>query len=404
MNKWRETDFGKIPSHWEISNIKEETIFVTDYVANGSFAALAENVNYKSTPDFAVLIRLTDFNNNFQGEFVYVDEHAYNFLNKSRLLGGEIIISNVGAYAGTVFFAPKLNRPMTLGPNAVLLNFKNGNEFYYYWLKSPAGKFSLEGIISGSAQPKFNKTSFRVMEIPVPPLHEQVAIASVLSCLDSKIDLLHRQNNTLEQMAKTLFRHWFLENPNPDWEEKPLSSIATFLNGLACQKYPPKNYMDKLPVLKIKELRNGIAEDCDWCTTEVDEKYIVENGDVIFSWSASLMVKIWDGKTCILNQHLFKVTSDEFPKWFYYLWSKYHLDQFKAIASAHATTMGHIKRGDLDEAMVLVPSNEELDSFTEIMKPIIDKITLNNKQISKLEAMRDTLLPKLMSGEVRIKS
>lgn len=204
-------------------------------------------------------------------------------------------------------------------------------------------------------------------------------------------------------MAETLFRQWFVENPNPEWEERPLSSIATFLNGLACQKYPPKNDVDKLPVLKIKELRNGLSEDCDWCTTEVDEKYIVENGDVIFSWSASLMVKIWDGETCILNQHLFKVTSDEFPKWYFYLWSKYHLDQFIAIATAHATTMGHIKRGDLDEAMVLIPSEDEIEIFSETMEPIIEKIVINNRQIRTLTALRDTLLPKLMSGEVRVK-
>lgn len=240
------------------------------------------------------------------------------------------------------------------------------------------------------------------LEISLPPLEEQRAIAEVLSSLDDKIDLLHRQNQILEQMAETLFRQWFVENPNPDWEERPLSSIATFLNGLACQKYPPKNDVDKLPVLKIKELRNGISEDCDWCTTEVDEKYIVENGDVIFSWSASLMVKIWDGQTCILNQHLFKVTSDDFPKWYYYLWSKFHLDQFIAIARAHATTMGHIKRGDLDEAMVLIPSEDEIRTFGETIEPIIDKIVINNHQINTLTALRDTLLPKLMSGEVKV--
>ena len=160
--------------------------------------------------------------------------------------------------------------------------------------------------------------------------------------------------------------------------------------------------MDKLPVLKIKELRNGLSEDCDWCTTEVDEKYIVENGDVIFSWSASLMVKIWDGETCILNQHLFKVTSDEFPKWYFYLWSKFHLNQFIAIARAHATTMGHIKRGDLDEAMVLTPSEDEINEMSAHFEPVIEKITVNNRQISKLVALRDTLLPKLMSGEVKV--
>lgn len=276
--------------------------------------------------------------------------------------------------------------------------------FLYHYLSQNSTTEFLHSIAEGStsAYPSLKPSDIEALEILLPPLDEQKSIASVLSSLDDKIDLLHRQNQTLEQMAETLFRQWFVENPNPEWEERSLSSIATFLNGLACQKYPPKNDVDKLPVLKIKELRNGISEDCDWCTTEIDEKYIVENGDVIFSWSASLMVKIWDGQTCILNQHLFKVTSDDFPKWYYYLWSKFHLDQFIAIARAHATTMGHIKRGDLDEAMVTAPSDDEINEMSTHFEPIVEKITINNRQISKLVALRDTLLPKLMSGEIRI--
>lgn len=278
-------------------------------------------------------------------------------------------------------------------------------DFFYYYFKDEDNRNYLANQSSGSAnQANISKGVILGLPMLIPEPIEQRAIASVLSSLDDKIDLLHRQNQTLEQMAETLFREWFVENPNSDWEERPLSSIATFLNGLACQKYPPKNEVNKLPVLKIKELRNGISDDCDWCTTEIDDKYIVKNGDVIFSWSASLMVKIWDGETCILNQHLFKVTSDEFPKWYYYLWSKYHLDQFIAIARAHATTMGHIKRGDLDEAMVLVPSQKEMELYTESIESIIEKIVINNRQIRTLTALRDTLLPKLMSGEVRVKN
>ncbi len=278
----------------------------------------------------------------------------------------------------------------------------NSKDYLFYFF---ANQDFIDYTYSGSSGTRMPRADWKFVSetkwnFPEPT--EQRAIAGLLSSLDDKIDLLHRQNETLEKMAETLFRQWFVEDPNPQWKERPLSSIATFLNGLACQKYPPKNETDKLPVLKIKELRNGISEDCDWCTTEVDKKYIVENGDIIFSWSASLMVKIWNGKTCILNQHLFKVTSDDFPKWFYYLWSKYHLDRFIAIARAHATTMGHIRRRDLDDAIVLEPTDDELESFTEIMEPIIDKMIKNNCQISKLVALRETLLPKLMNGEVRV--
>ena len=275
--------------------------------------------------------------------------------------------------------------------------------FLVYVIKEPStNELILNNFVGGSGVPRIVLKDFKRVDLKLPPLPKQKAIAEVLSSLDDKIDLLHCQNKTLEQMAETLFRQWFVEEAKEDWEERPLSSIATFLNGLACQKYPPKNDVDKLPVLKIKQLRNGFSEDCDWCTTDVKPEYLIENGDVIFSWSASLMVKIWDGDNCILNQHLFKVTSDEFPKWYYYLWSKHYLEEFISISASHATTMGHIKRGDLDNAVVLVPSDEEMTRLTEIQTPIIDKIITNNKQLKKLVAIREILLPKLVSGEVKI--
>ena len=114
------------------------------------------------------------------------------------------------------------------------------------------------------------------------------------------------------------------------------------------------------------------------------------------------MVKVWDGEKCVLNQHLFKVTSQEFPKWFYLHWCKYHLDEFISISSSHATTMGHIKRGDLDTAMVKVPKPEQLSAMTKQMAPLLEKQIINAKQIKTLERIRDNLLPKLMSGEVRV--
>jgi len=277
------------------------------------------------------------------------------------------------------------------------------NPFLKYYFQSSIGQYELQSRASGTTVFGIKAAVLRKVPVSLPPIPELRAIASVLSSLDDKIDLLHRQNKTLEAMAETLFRQWFVEEADEGWEEKPLSSIADFLNGLACQRYPPKNEADKLPVLKIKELRNGFTKDSDWATTDVKPGYIVENGDVIFSWSASLMVKIWDGEKCILNQHLFKVTSEDYPKWFYYQWCKHYLEEFVSISASHATTMGHIKRGDLDAAMVLVPSKEELKEMTIIITPLVEKLIKNTKQIRTLEKLRDTLLPKLMNGEVRVR-
>ena len=285
----------------------------------------------------------------------------------------------------------------------IQLNSDADLSFLNWFMRTPEYRFYVVSSASGSTVSHTSPSRIKEYEFSLPPLPEQRAIASVLSSLDDKTDLLHRQNKTLEAMAETLFRQWFVEGADEGWEEKPLSSIADFLNGLACQKYPPENEVDKLPVLKIKELRNGFTKDSDWATTDVKLGYIVENGDVIFSWSASLMVKIWDGEKCILNQHLFKVTSEDYPKWFYYQWCKHYLEEFVSISASHATTMGHIKRGDLDVAMVLAPSKEELEEMTIIMTPLVEKLIKNTKQIHTLEKLRDTLLPKLMSGEVKVK-
>jgi type I restriction enzyme, S subunit len=273
-------------------------------------------------------------------------------------------------------------------------------EFVFYQLVDSYA--ALVARKTGSGQQNLSGKLIRSFLIPVPALPEQRAIAALLTSLDEKIDLLRRQNQTLEGMAETLFRQWFLEAPSDDWAERPLSGIATFLNGLACQKYPPTNVLDRLPVLKIRELSGGITESCDWASSLVKPDFIVETGDVIFAWSASLMVKVWDGERCVLNQHLFKVTSDEFPKWFYLRWCKHHLAEFIAISASHATTMGHIKRGDLDAAMVLVPPPDLLNAMTLDMAPLLDKQIEVARQRKTLEKLRDSLLPKLMSGEVRV--
>lgn len=275
-------------------------------------------------------------------------------------------------------------------------------EFVAYYFRSPRFRANIVGMSSITTRASLNNSMLAELPLLLPNYEEQVRIATILKSLDDKIELLHRENKTLEAMAETLFRQWFIEEAKEDWEEISLTKVANFLNGLACQKYPPKNEIEKLPVLKIRELSNGIGDDSDWATTDIASEYIIHAGDVIFAWSASLMVKIWDGEDCILNQHLFKVTSYKYPKWFYYLWCKHHLNEFIAIAQSHATTMGHIKRSDLETAIVLIPSNKELMMMNEQMDGMLRKIENNNRQLQTLIKVRNGLLPKLMNREISI--
>ena len=169
------------------------------------------------------------------------------------------------------------------------------------------------------------------------------------------------------------------------------------------QKFRPSDGELGLPVLKIKELRQGSCDaNSELCSPSIKPEYIVHDGDVIFSWSGSLLVDLWCGGTCGLNQHLFKVTSNVYDKWFYYSWTNHHLQKFVAIAADMATTMGHIKREELSKAKVLVPSKDDYDRIGDLLRPIFDLIISNRIENRKLGALRDELLPKLMSGEIDV--
>jgi len=389
--------FSNCPESWDVTPLQEHVFF------QEGPGILAKDFRSSGVP----LLRLAGLGSKFAtlDGCNYLDpEMVEKKWSHFRLNLGEIVTSTSASfgrtstidestegavpYTGIIRFRPKTSR---IVPEFIGLFLRST------FFEEQAGSFS-----AGSVIQHFGPTHLKQMAIALPPVKEQSSIAEIIGTLENKIDLLHRQNQTLEAMAGTLFRQWFVEEVQEDWEEKSLSGIANFLNGLACQKYPPKNELEKLPVLKIKELSSGVSESSDWATSEVRPEYIVEAGDVIFAWSASLMVKIWDGERCVLNQHLFKVTSDEFPKWFYLMWCKHHLAEFISISSSHATTMGHIKRGDLDAARVKVPPENELKLMSEQMTPLLDKQIAIAKQSKTLEKLRDALLPKLMSGEVRV--
>ena len=388
MSEWKEYRLGDIAE-----------------IQTGPFGSQLHMHDYKVIGTPIITVEHLGENRIIHANLPLVGDEDKERLMKYTLKEGDIVFSRVGSVDRRAFVTNKENgwmfsgRCLRVRPNRIYANPK----YLSYYFGQEDFKEIIRRIAVGATMPSINTSILSEVRALLPPLPEQHAIASILSSLDDKIDLLHRQNATLEKLAETLFRQWFAEEAKEEWEEKPLSCIANFLNGIACQKYPPKNDSGRLPVLKIKELSNGITDSSDWATNDVKPEYIVKNSDVIFAWSASLMVKIWNGNDCILNQHLFKVTSDSYPKWFFYFWCKRHLDEFISKAASHATTMGHIKREDLDTAMALIPAPAELQEMSKKMQPVFDKTITNNIQIRTLTQLRDTLLPKLMSGEVKSK-
>ena len=399
MSEGKETAFGQIPINWDVykfsnalkikGRIGWKGYKTSDLRNSGPVVIGGVNIKSNINLDYSTIS--------------YLSREKFEESPEIMLKKGDVILVTRGNGIGDVARFKGEFLEATINPSVVILsNFKGDSRFLYYFLASQQGNDQVMSLEGGSSIPALYQGLLKTLELPFPKVSIQESIADVLTSIDDKIDLLKKQNITIDKYASSLFILWFLEEPNEEWESLALSKVANFLNGLACQKFPPKNEIDKLPVLKIKELSSGITENSDWASTDIKPEYIVRNGDVIFAWSASLMVKIWDGQDCILNQHLFKVTSEDYPKWFYYLWCKHHLAEFISIAASHATTMGHIKRGDLDEAKVLIPSPEELTAMTEQVEPLIQKIIANNIKIKTLTKLRDSLLPKLMSGEVTV--
>jgi len=284
--------------------------------------------------------------------------------------------------------------------------------------------------------PKLTQGNLNKIQVPCPPLDEQDAVVDVLGRLDDRIDLLRQTNATLESIAQALFKSWFIdfdpvrakaEGREPEgmdgataalfpaefeesalglipkgWTVRSLDSFATYLNGLALQKYPPESEVEFLPVIKIAQLRAGNTIGADRASAGLKPDYIVRDGDVLFSWSGSLEVEIWCGGDGALNQHLFKVTSDEVPKWFYYLATRHFLPGFREIAAHKATTMGHIQRKHLTESKLALPPSTLMRALSGIVGPLLERRVVASLQARELASLRDALLPRLISGKLRL--
>ena len=334
---------------------------------------------------------------------------------------GDVLVAKDGSYLKQIFVCKEtrdegiLSSIAIFRPNTLVDPF-----FLCYLLKSPeVYNYIANNCVSGSALPRIVLKDFKEVKLRVPSLMRQKEIVSILKSLDDKIEVNRRINDNLEQQAQALFKSLFVDfEPFKDgefeetelglipkgWEIVSLSAIADYINGLAMQKYRPLEGEKGLPVLKIKELGQGNTdESSELCSPSlIGEKYIIDDGDIIFSWSGTLMVKIWCGGKCGLNQHLFVVEPKDYPHWFAYQWTKHYLDSFIHIAKDKAVTMGHIKRGELDKAKVVIPDGTSMAAIDSMMKPLHSQIISNKIESRRLASLRDTLLPRLMSGEVKV--
>lgn len=188
------------------------------------------------------------------------------------------------------------------------------------------------------------------------------------------------------------------------WHCGNLFEIANFTNGLACQKFRPKAGETPLAVIKIREMRDGFTTDTEEVTPNIPDSVKVFNGDILFSWSASLEVMLWAFGEGGLNQHIFKVTSaNDFPKSFYYYQLLDYVDIFKKMAEARKTTMGHITQDHLQQSTIAIPDDKRIaDKLEKRISPVFEQIVKLQEEILSLTKQRDELLPLLMNGQITI--
>lgn len=287
-----------------------------------------------------------------------------------------------------------------------------------------------ENNASGSGQ-RYTLSNDTISNIPVllPSIEEQHTIGKLLADLDRKIELNKQINDNLEAMAKQLYDYWFVQFDFPNEEGKPYKSsggvmvwneklkreipkgwhcgtlldIAEYTNGLACQKYRPTDD-NKLPVIKIKEMHDGLSVDTEWVKADIPDEVKVFDGDVLFSWSASLEVMLWVYGNGGLNQHIFKVTSKNgYPRSFYFYQLIHYIGVFKQMAEARKTTMGHITQDHLRQSSIVLPPDVDIaNKLEEKLCPIFDAIVKNSQEIMTLTKQRNELLPLLMNGQASV--
>lgn len=364
----------------------------------------------------------------------YITNEGLKSVKNSTIPPNSVMVSCIGSDMGKVSL--NLEHGVTNQQINTVVPDPEIVDYHYLYYSFLPRKAELQMLASGgSAQPILNKGQFSQIELSIPPLKEQRAIAHILGTLDDKIELNQKMNQTLEDIAKAIFKSWFVDfdpvrakvegrstglpdeisDLFPDaleeseigeipagWKVSPLDSIGTFKNGLALQKYPPLEGLERLPVVKIAQLRKGSTIGDDTYASGVPDGFVIDDGDFVFSWSGTLMAKYWVGGRGALNQHLFKVEGQTQPLWMVAGWVEHFMPEFQSIAASKATTMGHIQREHLRQALCIIPPADVVDVCSAIITPIIERCVLAQQESKVLSELRDTLLPKLISGELRI--
>ena len=309
------------------------------------------------------------------------------------------------------------------------INGVNKDYLYYFLRQDSVLKYVDSMSARTGGQTGVELDSLYEYPVLLPDDLGQKKISSILKCIDDKITNNNKIRAELESMAKTIYDYWFtqFDFPNKDgrpyrssggimewndqlkreipkeWNIGNLYDIAETINGLACQKHRPKENEESLPVVKIKEMHEGITENTELVSVNINKKHKIFDGDILFSWSATLEVMYWFGGDAGLNQHIFKVVPIAgFSKEYVYHQFSAYVINFVKMAESRKTTMGHITTDHLEQSRIVLPPSEIVQAFSEIVAPIHEKIGQCQKENRELIKLRNWLLPMLMNGQATV--
>ena len=398
MSEWKETEIGRIPSNWELATLGEICSVLTD----GAHSSPKEsNTNF-----FMASVKDMRYNYFDFKECKTISKFDFNNLveNNCSPFYGDILISKDGANCLDLIFVYKQPQKIVLLSSIAIARLKDGYDpdFYRYFLLSSNIQSTMRNnYVSGSAIPRVVLKDFRNVPVPVLALNVQKSIASILSSLDDKIDLLHRQNQTLEKMAETLFRQWFVEEAKEDWEEGRFINEFDFTMGASP---PGESYNEE--GIGVPMYQGNADFGFRFPTNRVfttDAKRFAKKFDTLISVRAPVGEQNMANEECCIGRGVaafrFKANNSFHSYTFYKIKSLMNdIKQFNETG----TVFGSISKTDFENIEIRMPDFESIKRFQSIAKPIDDKIMENTIQIRTLTSLRDTLLPKLMSGEVRV--
>lgn len=381
------------------------------------------------------LIAYIDTSSVADGELTNIQYLQDTFPSRAqrKISNGDILISSVRPNLKHNYYVQNATENMIASTGFIQIRVKNNEKvdsrFLYYWLTSPSkiSHYCRIADCSQSSYPSFSKEVIEELDFPSIPLVAQHSITNILGTIDRKIQLNECKIKKLDLLVQDIFDFWFVQYDFPnaqgkpykssggklvwcnelnraipcDWKYSNLYEIADFINGLACQKHRPKCCELSLPVIKIKEMHDGITEHTERATANVPEDYIIHSGDILFSWSATLEVMYWFNTKGVLNQHIFKVVPKE---WYLQDYAYRQISQyiriFKKIAESRKTTMGHITTDHLVQSKIVIPPASVLIEYSKRVSPLLHQIRIISYQLQKLKNIKQNLLPLLMNGQV----